>query len=46
LAPGQTIALTGTHVTFDAAALTLNSFQFSDAGPTTVTLTGPLSASR
>jgi hypothetical protein len=42
LAAGQQIPLTGTQVTFDAAALQLTSFQFADAAPTTVALTGPL----
>jgi hypothetical protein len=42
LAAGQQIPLTGTQVTFDAAAMQLTSFQFTDAGPTTVALTGPL----
>jgi hypothetical protein len=42
LPAGQQIPLTGTQVTFDASALQLTSFQFKDAGPTTVALTGPL----
>jgi hypothetical protein len=42
LPQGQQIPLTGTQVTFDAAALQLSSFQFADAGPTTVALQGPL----
>lgn len=42
LAPGQQIALTGTQVTFNTTSLQLSSFQFTDAGPTTVSLVGAL----
>jgi hypothetical protein len=42
LAAGQQIPLTGSQVSFDSSALQLTSFQFADAGPTTVALTGPL----
>jgi hypothetical protein len=43
LPAGQEIPLTGTQVTFDAAAISVTSFQFADAGPSTVDLTGPYS---
>jgi hypothetical protein len=42
LPAGTQINLTGGQVTFDAAALTLPSFQFSDNVPKTIALTGPL----
>lgn len=40
LAAGQQIALTGTQVTFDTAIPELDSFTFSDLGPTSVTGVG------
>ena len=42
LPAGQEIPLTGTSVTFDSSAMQLSSFQFADAGPTTVDLVGAL----
>jgi hypothetical protein len=42
LPAGQEIPLTGTQVTFNTTTLQLSSFQFADAGPTTVALTGAL----
>jgi hypothetical protein len=42
LPAGQEILLTGTQVTFNTTTLQLSSFQFADAGPTTVALTGAL----
>lgn len=42
LPAGQEIPLTGTQVTFNTTTLQLSSFQFTDAGPTTVSLTGAL----
>ena len=41
LAPNS-IALDGTQVTFDATALTVNSFQFNDAGPAAISGVGAL----
>ena len=41
LAPNS-IALDGTQVTFDATALTVNSFQFNDAGPAAINGAGAL----
>ena len=42
LAPASSVALTGTQVTFDSAALQVNSFQFADAGPSNINGAGPL----
>lgn len=36
LAPGSAVSLTGTQITFDAAALQLTTFQVVDAGPSNV----------
>jgi hypothetical protein len=45
LAAGQTIPLTSpSQVTFNSSAMTVPSFEFADAGPTTVPLQGALSA--
>ncbi len=42
LAPGSSVPLTGTQVTFDATASQVNSFQFNAAGPSSVNGAGLL----
>jgi hypothetical protein len=42
LAPGSTVPLSGTQVTLDTAASQITSFQFVDAGPSSVTGAGLL----